>query len=245
MLDLHRLRLLRELHERGTIAAVAEALRFTPSAVSQQLAVLERETGVRAAREGGPRGAAHRPCAGARRSRRRAAGARRGGGGRAGRRVGHGGRPGARGVVPVGRAADRAPRHAEARVRRARAALRARRGRARVVAARARARGRRPRAGRRVGAPAAGAPRRGSRARTWSSTRCRDPPRAATGGSRARAGRARRPRRRRLGHRPRAAWRGRRSRGARAASTAVSNPTSATARTTRWSASRSSRRVAR
>jgi DNA-binding transcriptional LysR family regulator len=46
MLDLHRLRLLRELHARGTIAAVAEALRFTPSAVSQQLAVLERETGV-------------------------------------------------------------------------------------------------------------------------------------------------------------------------------------------------------
>ena len=46
MLDLHRLRLLHELHARRTIAAVAEALRFTPSAVSQQLAVLERETGV-------------------------------------------------------------------------------------------------------------------------------------------------------------------------------------------------------
>lgn len=46
MLDLRRLRLLRELDERGTIAAVAEALRFTPSAVSQQLSVLERETGV-------------------------------------------------------------------------------------------------------------------------------------------------------------------------------------------------------
>jgi DNA-binding transcriptional LysR family regulator len=46
MLDLHRLRLLYELHERGTIAAVAEALQFTPSAVSQQLAVLERESGV-------------------------------------------------------------------------------------------------------------------------------------------------------------------------------------------------------
>jgi DNA-binding transcriptional LysR family regulator len=46
MLDLHRLRLLRELHQRGTIAAVADALRFTPSAVSQQLAVLEREAGV-------------------------------------------------------------------------------------------------------------------------------------------------------------------------------------------------------
>ena len=47
MLDLRRLRLLRELKERGTIAAVADALQFTPSAVSQQLAMLERETGVR------------------------------------------------------------------------------------------------------------------------------------------------------------------------------------------------------
>jgi DNA-binding transcriptional LysR family regulator len=46
MLGLNRLRLLHELHARGTIAAVAEALRFTPSAVSQQLAVLEREAGV-------------------------------------------------------------------------------------------------------------------------------------------------------------------------------------------------------
>jgi len=47
MLELRRLRLLRELHERGTIAAAAEALQFTPSAVSQQLAMLEREAGVR------------------------------------------------------------------------------------------------------------------------------------------------------------------------------------------------------
>jgi DNA-binding transcriptional LysR family regulator len=47
MLDLRRLRLLRELHHRGTIAAVADALQFTPSAVSQQLAMLERETGVK------------------------------------------------------------------------------------------------------------------------------------------------------------------------------------------------------
>jgi DNA-binding transcriptional LysR family regulator len=46
MLDLRRLRLLRELNERGTIAAVADALQFTPSAVSQQLALLEREAGV-------------------------------------------------------------------------------------------------------------------------------------------------------------------------------------------------------
>jgi DNA-binding transcriptional LysR family regulator len=47
MLDLRRLRLLRELHGRGTIAAVADALQFTPSAVSQQLSMLEREAGVR------------------------------------------------------------------------------------------------------------------------------------------------------------------------------------------------------
>jgi DNA-binding transcriptional LysR family regulator len=46
VLDLRRLRLLHELHERGTIAAVADALQFTPSAVSQQLGVLEREAGV-------------------------------------------------------------------------------------------------------------------------------------------------------------------------------------------------------
>jgi DNA-binding transcriptional LysR family regulator len=45
MLDLRRLRLLRELHTRGTISAVADALQYTPSAVSQQLAVLEREAG--------------------------------------------------------------------------------------------------------------------------------------------------------------------------------------------------------
>jgi DNA-binding transcriptional LysR family regulator len=46
MLDLRRLRLLKELHARGTIAAVADALRYTPSAISQQLAMLEREAGV-------------------------------------------------------------------------------------------------------------------------------------------------------------------------------------------------------
>jgi DNA-binding transcriptional LysR family regulator len=47
MLELRRLRLLRELHDRGTVAAVADALQFTPSAVSQQLAMLERDAGVR------------------------------------------------------------------------------------------------------------------------------------------------------------------------------------------------------
>jgi DNA-binding transcriptional LysR family regulator len=46
MLDLHRLRLLKEFAERGTIAATATALGYTPSAVSQQLSALEREAGV-------------------------------------------------------------------------------------------------------------------------------------------------------------------------------------------------------
>ena len=46
MLDVRRLRLLHELARRGTITEVAAALACTPSAVSQQLAVLEREAGV-------------------------------------------------------------------------------------------------------------------------------------------------------------------------------------------------------
>lgn len=46
MIDLHRLTFLRELAARGTVTAVAEALGYTPSAVSQQLATLEREVGV-------------------------------------------------------------------------------------------------------------------------------------------------------------------------------------------------------
>jgi DNA-binding transcriptional LysR family regulator len=46
MLDPRRLRLLRELDLRGTIAGVAEAFSFSPSAISQQLAQLEREAGV-------------------------------------------------------------------------------------------------------------------------------------------------------------------------------------------------------
>lgn len=46
MLNVNRLRLLREVAARGTIAAAAEAQFITPSAVSQQLALLEREAGV-------------------------------------------------------------------------------------------------------------------------------------------------------------------------------------------------------
>ena len=45
MLDLHRLRLLREVHARGTVSAAAAALGYSTSSVSQQLSVLEREAG--------------------------------------------------------------------------------------------------------------------------------------------------------------------------------------------------------
>jgi DNA-binding transcriptional LysR family regulator len=47
MMELRRLRLLHELARRGTVAAVAEALSYSPSSVSVQLAELEREAGVR------------------------------------------------------------------------------------------------------------------------------------------------------------------------------------------------------
>jgi DNA-binding transcriptional LysR family regulator len=46
MLELRRLRLLHELSLRGTLASVAEALSYSPSTVSQQLAQLEKEAGV-------------------------------------------------------------------------------------------------------------------------------------------------------------------------------------------------------
>jgi DNA-binding transcriptional LysR family regulator len=45
MIDLRRLRVLREVHVRGTLHAAAQALGYTPSAVSQQLSALEREAG--------------------------------------------------------------------------------------------------------------------------------------------------------------------------------------------------------
>ncbi|WP_353826338.1 LysR family transcriptional regulator [Agromyces sp. SYSU T0242] len=45
-MDVRRLDLLRELAERGSVTAVAEATGRTPSAVSQQLKVLEREAGM-------------------------------------------------------------------------------------------------------------------------------------------------------------------------------------------------------
>ena len=44
-MDVRRLEFLRELSERGTVGAVADAMNVTPSAVSQQLKALEREAG--------------------------------------------------------------------------------------------------------------------------------------------------------------------------------------------------------
>ena len=46
MLDVRRLHMLRELSERGTIAATAQALGYSPPAVSQHLSALERQVGV-------------------------------------------------------------------------------------------------------------------------------------------------------------------------------------------------------
>ena len=46
MLDLRRVSLLREVHRRGTLHAVARALSYSPSTISQQLSLLEREVGV-------------------------------------------------------------------------------------------------------------------------------------------------------------------------------------------------------
>jgi DNA-binding transcriptional LysR family regulator len=52
MLDPRRLRVLREVTARGSFAAAAEALSFTQSAVSQQIAALERGAGTRLVERG-------------------------------------------------------------------------------------------------------------------------------------------------------------------------------------------------
>jgi molybdate transport repressor ModE-like protein len=46
MLEVRRMRVLREIAEQGSLTAAAETLACTQSAVSQQLAALERELGV-------------------------------------------------------------------------------------------------------------------------------------------------------------------------------------------------------
>src|SRR5215208_2806977 len=55
MLDVRRLRVLREVAARGSFSAAAESLSFTQSAVSQQIAALERECGAKLI-ERNPRG---------------------------------------------------------------------------------------------------------------------------------------------------------------------------------------------
>ncbi len=55
MLDVKRLKVLREVAARGSFSAAAESMSFTQSAVSQQIAALERETGTTLL-ERGPRG---------------------------------------------------------------------------------------------------------------------------------------------------------------------------------------------
>ncbi|MCW2958732.1 MAG: LysR family transcriptional regulator [Solirubrobacterales bacterium] len=47
MLDVRRMRVLREVARRGSFSAAAEALAYTQSAVSQQIAALEREAGTK------------------------------------------------------------------------------------------------------------------------------------------------------------------------------------------------------
>lgn len=46
MLNLHRLRILREIEQRGTVSAAAKALWMTPPSISQHMSALEAETGV-------------------------------------------------------------------------------------------------------------------------------------------------------------------------------------------------------
>ncbi len=55
MLDVRRMKVLREVAARGSFSAAAESMSFTQSAVSQQIAALERETGTTLL-ERGPRG---------------------------------------------------------------------------------------------------------------------------------------------------------------------------------------------
>src|SRR3954467_4147176 len=52
MLDVKRLRVLREVAAQGSFSAAADALSFTQSAVSQQVAALEREAGAKLVERG-------------------------------------------------------------------------------------------------------------------------------------------------------------------------------------------------
>lgn len=52
MLDVRRMKVLREVAARGSFSAAAESLSFTQSAISQQVAALERETGTKLVERG-------------------------------------------------------------------------------------------------------------------------------------------------------------------------------------------------
>src|SRR3954462_3575152 len=52
MLDVRRMRVLREVAAQGSFSAAAEALSFTQSAASQQIAALEREAGAKRVQRG-------------------------------------------------------------------------------------------------------------------------------------------------------------------------------------------------
>src|SRR4029079_7943100 len=52
MLDVRRMRVLREVATQGSFSAAAEGLSYTQSAVSQQIAALEREAGTKLVERG-------------------------------------------------------------------------------------------------------------------------------------------------------------------------------------------------
>ena len=132
MVDLRRLRTLSALADHGTLAAAADALHLTPSAVSQQLAALEREVGQRLLEPSGRSRPPDARRAGAAGARARAVRPARAPGGRPGGR--RAARRGARRRLPHG--AGRHPRACRAAA--------ARRGAARARCACWRRRRRRP-----------------------------------------------------------------------------------------------------
>ena len=52
MLDVRRMKVLREVAARGSFSAAAEAMNFTQSAISQHVAALERESGAKLVERG-------------------------------------------------------------------------------------------------------------------------------------------------------------------------------------------------
>ncbi len=240
-MELRRLRLLHELSRLGTVAAVAEALSYSPSSVSVQLAQLEREAGAKLLRRAG-RNVELTP-AGRRLAAYAALGARRGRGGARGAR-------GARATRRAGGCGWRSCRPRRSRCSPASSSLLAEArptSRSRSSSARRRRRSR----------TCARAPSISSSASSTSRCRfhaSRDVDRrdliredvllalapGASGGAEARSRPPRRLRGRRVGHRPPSGPASTRSSATSATASAASSPTSAIAATTgscsaRWS----------